>query len=437
VIKLPIERARISVMPGRPTTMWTYGGVFPGPTILARSGRPVRVRFVNRLPKGASVSTHFHGGHNPSRHDGQPHRYLVEPGEGRTYSYPLTFGGRAQRGAFLWYHDHRMNVTGRNIWRGLAGMFVLRDRLDRTLPLPKGRYDVPLMIVDRAFADGNRMPYPEGAHTMPPADAAVGPEILVNGVPQPYLEVAARRYRLRLLNASNFTSYNFRLGSGERFVQIAGGQGLLPRPVRRETILLGPAQRAEVVVDFHGHLGERVLLQSVPRAQTEPGVGSASADVMQFRVVERAPDHSRVPRTLRPRPRWVRRASPTADRTWVFGLGADSSGRTVWTINGRPFDHGRIDAEVHRGSIETWEFVNASTVTHLIHPHGVPFAALSRDGGPPDPWELGLEDTFRLDPGERLVAAAKFADYTGPYILHCHMLEHEDHGMMAQFRVTP
>jgi FtsP/CotA-like multicopper oxidase with cupredoxin domain len=428
--------ARLPILPGERTPMWTFGGTFPGPTLILRSGRTARVRFVNDLPRQVgSITIHLHGGHHPARFDGQPDRYLISHGGAREYRYPTVFAGKPERGAFLWYHDHRMMVSGRNIWRGLAGMAILEDPRERRFGLPSGRYDVPLLLADRRFTKDGRAPYPSGANAQPPRDAATGDVILVNGVPQPYLDVAARRYRLRIVNASNFTAYRLRLSDGRPLVQIAGDQGLFPRPVRLPDLLLEPAQRAEIVVNFSGELGKRVMLRSTPRSQTELGTGTAAAPLLQLRVTHREPDHSRVPPKLLPLPSWVRRAPASPDRTWAFSMIAGGSGPT-WAINGRPFDPNRVDARVKLGSVETWELMNTTTVTHIAHVHGFPFAVLSRNGNPPAPSESGLEDTVRLDPGDRVLIALRFADYTGRFMIHCHMLEHEDHGMMTTFEVV-
>ncbi len=259
----------------------------------------------------------------------------------------------------------------------------------------------------------------------------------MNGVPEPYFKVKARRYRLRLVNASNFTAYRLRLTNGKELTQIGTGQGLLPTPVRRGAIFLGPSQRAEVIVNFRGLPGERVVLESVPRPQSEPRTGTKAADVLQFRVGDRARDGSQVPDRLRPLPKWVAKAPLLPSKVWDFGLGVDeNTGGTAWTINGRTFDHDRVDAEVPKGSVQTWQFVNTSNTTHWVHQHGVPFVVLSRNGEAPPAWEAGLEDTIPADPGENVVVASKFSDYTGRYVLHCHMIEHGDHGMMAHFKVT-
>jgi len=447
-IQVHIRQAAVQLAPGQPTQMWTYNGTFPGPTIRRPAGSPTWVTFTNDLPAAAGPMTvHFHGAHNPDSEDGQPSRYLIAPGQGRKYTYPLIEDGAPERGAFRWYHDHAMGETSRNVWNGEAGMFIVDDKLDQSLPLPKGAYDVPLMIADRALLADNQLKdyfsnqdpnplndaVPQGS--APPGDASTGEHVLVNGASAPHLDVADRRYRLRLLNASNFTAYNLHLSNDAEIVQVGTDSGLLPAPVRRRTILLGPAERADVIVDFHGQRGRNVVLQSVPRDdQGSGGTGSAGADLMQFHVNRSAPDDSSIPARLRPLPAWTAAASSVPTRVWNFALGYQ--GQSVWTINGQTFDPNRSDAQVPLGSTETWELTNTSTVTHYVHMHDVSFLELSRDGHAPDPWEAGLKDTFRVDPGEHVVVAAKFPDYTGRFMIHCHMLDHEDHGMMGTFAVV-
>jgi spore coat protein A len=177
------------------------------------------------------------------------------------------------------------------------------------------------------------------------------------------------------------------------------------------------------------------MLKSTPRSQTELGTGTAVAPILQFRVTYRAPDHSHVPSKLLPLPSWAVHVSTSPDRTWAFSMIAGANGPT-WAINGKPFDPNRVDARVKLGTVEAWELVNTTTVTHIAHVHGFPFVVLSRNGNPPAPSESGLEDTVRLDPGDRVLIALRFADYTGRFMIHCHMLEHEDHGMMTTFEVT-
>jgi FtsP/CotA-like multicopper oxidase with cupredoxin domain len=338
-----------------------------------------------------------------------------------------------------------MNETARNNWHGLQGFFLVTDHRERSLPLPRGKYDVPLMVADRSLTPSNQLtnPFAGRTHSMtgmtgphaPPGDGTVGSRILVDGRFAPHLGVSARRYRLRLLNTSDFQSYDFALTDGRPFIQVGNGSGLLPHPDIRQNILLGPAQRADVVVDFGGELHQRIELESIARPHRPPsGVGTPPAQIMQFRVNTTAPDHSRVPANLEQPP--PIHASKKPSYTWTVGLGGDAATGTYWTINGQPFNPHRVDVEVPLGATRTWRLRNMSPITHYIHLHEEQWHTLLRDGKKPPPWERGLEDTWRLDPGESVVVAAKFTDYTGVFMLHCHMLDHEDDGMMAQFAVV-
>jgi FtsP/CotA-like multicopper oxidase with cupredoxin domain len=444
-ITIPMRRARVQVMPTGPKTwMWTYGGTFPGPTIKRPAGAMTKVTFVNDLPPGAGAMTvHQHGGHQSSADDGQPTRYLIGTGGRRTYTYPLTDAGKPTPAAFRFYHDHRMDRTAENNWRGLQGMFLVTDRRENRLGLPRGAYDVPLHLTDRSFTADNQLTDPFPGHDMhdwmtgpqaPPNDATVGKRILVNGQFAPYLRVKPGLYRLRMLNASTFSAYDLALSDGRPFVQVGTGSGLLPRSVERTDVLLGPAQRADVVVDFRGMRGEDVILSTVPRTDTTKGTGSRSAAVMQFRVRGQAHQHARVPDRLRPVPALAVPAKVA--KVWTFGLTKNGHG-SFWSVDGKMFDPARVDYRVRQGSTERWRLRNTSDVTHYVHLHEEQWRTVSRDGKRPPPWERGFEDTWRLDPGEYVDVAATFTDFRGLFMVHCHMLDHEDHGMMAQFEVVP
>ena len=446
-IRIPVERADVRVLPTGPRTrMWTFGGSYPGPTIIRPAGHDTKVTFINRLPRRAGALTvHFHGDHHASASDGQPDSHLIRHGHSRTYDYPLTDHGRPERAASLFYHDHRMGLTGRNIWNGLQGMFLIKDGKAADLRLPRGRFDVPLLVSDRSFTSDNQLTQPFPDHPVmeltgpqaPPDDATVGTRILANGRFAPYLKVSTHRYRLRIVNGSNFTSYNFALSNGRAFTQVGTGNGLLPKPVRRTHILLGPAQRTDVVVGFHGELGKRVILESTPRTDAAPAgaVGTPTAAIMQFRVVRAsAHDRTRVPSRLQPAPKID--VPSKVSKTWTFDVAGHKKTGSVWTVNGKPYDPSRVDATVPLGSTQLWKLHNASPITHYIHLHEEQWHTVSRDGGPPLPWERGLEDTWKLDPGETVTVAARFTDHTGVFMLHCHMLDHEDHGLMAQFEVV-
>src|SRR5436190_1852520 len=276
-IHIPIKPARVQVLPGRKTKMWTYDGTFPGPTIRRPSGQETRVTFHHGLPRSVGeLSVHLHGGHSRSQFDGQPggltashkvsfycqipqdlsakasgNNLLIEPGHSKTYLYDLMEEGNPERAAFQWYHDHRLDHTARNVWHGLAGMFILDDDFEANngLDFPSGGQDLPLMAADRSLNGRHQLTNPFRNHLRPPNDGVKGKYVLVNGSWRPHFNVAARRYRLRLLNASNFRAYNFALG-GIPMVQIASDSGLMPNAVKRDAVQLAPAERAEVIVDL-------------------------------------------------------------------------------------------------------------------------------------------------------------------------------------------
>ena len=385
-----------------------------------------------------------------------PPRQLIRRGASRTYDYPLTVDGRAEPGSFFWYHDHRMDRTARNNWRGLQGMFIVTDPPTPGLRLPSGRArraadDLGAVVHARGnqltdpFADGprdGRPPRRDGvdrAANAPPDDATVGDTVLVNGRAAPYLDVSATRYRLRLLNSSPFSSYNLTLSDGRPLLQIGTGSGLLPRAVVRSSVLLGPAQRADVIVDFSGATGQRLVLESVPAATGSTGDDARETAVMEFRVGARARDPSRLPSRL-PSPELVSPVPAKVSKTWTFGLDEGDHSRATTAAPGRstarPSTPTRVDHRARLGTVERWRFRNTSDVTHYVHIHAEQWRTLLRDGKAPPPWERGLEDTWRLEPGEEVEVAARFTDYTGAFMIHCHMLDHEDHGMMARFDVV-
>jgi FtsP/CotA-like multicopper oxidase with cupredoxin domain len=462
-LSIPMREAEVQILPGRKTRMWTYGGTFPGPTIRRPAGHRTEVTFRHELPSEAGeLTVHLHGGHNRSEYDGQPggltrshpHSFyceiprglssrasgndlLIHPGSRKTYVYDLVEDGRPERAAFQWYHDHRLDHTARNVWHGLAGMWIIDDELDEALPLPKGRCDIPLMIADRSFDRHNQLANPFSTGLRPPNDGVVGDHVLVNGAYLPHHHVSPRRYRLRLLNVSQFRALDVHLSNGAQLVQIATDSGLMPKPVRRDSILLGPAERAEAIVDFGKAAGESVELRSGygRRGGRTSGARSHVGALMQFRVdSRRVPDRTRIPRSLRPLPGWARNASHKPDRTWTISLGGTFS--PVWQINGRTFNPAHSDAFPVLGTTETWEIVNRTTVSHMMHMHHTDWYLLSRDGKPPPPWEDCLKETFFVHPGERIRIAGHFSDYTGKFVIHCHMLDHEDHGLMGQFEVV-
>jgi spore coat protein A, manganese oxidase len=462
-LTIPVREAEVPIMPGAPTRMWTYGGTFPGPTVRRPAGQRTEVTFHHQLPRSAGeLTVHLHGGHNRTQFDGQPggltpaharslyckiprglsprqsgNDLLLAPGGKRTYAYDLMEDGRPERAAFQWYHDHRLDRTARNVWHGLAGMWIVDDGFEGSLPLPRGERDVPLMIADRSFDRHNQLTDPF-TNLRPPNDGINARDVLVNGAYMPHHRVTAQRYRLRILNVSQFRPYNLYLSNGAPMIQIGTDSGLMPKPVRRSEIMLGPGERAEVVVDFAAAAGERVELRSGPRhgARNPLGTHPYIGALMQFRVgSQRLPDRTRVPRKLRPLPAWTKHAAHKPTHSWEIAIGG--AFKTTWLINGRTFNPARTDAHPKLGTTETWEIVNRTDVAHMMHIHATDWYLLARNGKRPPPWEDCLKETFFVYPRERILLAGHFTDYTGKFVIHCHMLDHEDHGLMAQFEVVP
>jgi spore coat protein A len=410
-VSIGINEACVQILDGPCTNIWTYGGTYPGLTIRRPTGQSTYVTFTNNLgPAAGEMTVHNHGNHSTADNDGQPDTLLIPMGGSRTYTYEGIEEGNNQRGTMQFYHDHRMDVTGRNVWMGLTGLYIVDDPADPST-LPSGEFDLPLAIADRQFDLKNQIPYvfnPNGV---------TGDKFLVNGVYQPYLEVGDRKYRFRILNASNFRTYFLELSSGDSFIQIGTESGLLPVPVTRTGMRMGPAERLDVVVDFAGKLGQNIYLVD----------GLTGTQLLEFRVTQDVTDDSVVPATLRPLPDI---GEPSVTRNWSFDQTAGH-----WTINGLRFDPSRVDARPVLGTTEKWVFTNPTGQAHTVHIHDVSQQCLSRNGGACYPYEA-LKETWYLAPGEVLEVKLKFTDHVGMYMLHCHMMEHEDDGMMTQFEVV-
>lgn len=436
------------LLPGVRTAVLGYDGIFPGPTIETRRGRPVVVRHRNELP--VPTVAHLHGGHTAAEHDGWPLDLLLPVGAG---------GGRAghggmvgnlavgerdyrydgdQRAATLWYHDHRMDFTGPAVYRGLAGFHLVRDDEEDALPLPRGDRELPLLLCDRSFAADGSFTYPgldQGMRSVPGVapdwmEGVLGDVVLVNGAPWPVHEVDAARYRLRLLNAANARRFRLVLtvpgAPNLPCTQIGSDGGLLAGPVSRPSVELAPGERCDVVVDF-------AVLPVGTEVTMINDLGSGRVrDVLRFRVVRAAPDDSRIPARLADVE--VLRPAPDAPlRTFRFTRGPVGDHRG-WTINGQRFDPDVAQAEVPLGRTEIWRFV--TDVHHPVHVHLDPFQVLRRGGRDPGPGDGGWKDTVDLRPAEVVDVAVRFTRYAGAFVLHCHNLEHEDMAMMATVRMV-
>jgi FtsP/CotA-like multicopper oxidase with cupredoxin domain len=408
-ISMNIEEACIQILPGPCTNLWTYGGTFPGNTIRRPTGETTQVTFTNTLPS-ENMTVHNHGNHSSPIDDGRPHELLIPPGGSRTYTYEHLEAGANERGAPQFYHDHVMDLTARNVWMGLVGFYIIDDPADPST-LPAGNLDVPLAIFDRQFDANNQIPY-----VFDPA-GVTGGHNLVNGVYRPYFEVGDIKYRFRILNGANARVYNLTLSTGQPFTQIGTESGLMAAPLDRTQMRMGSGERVDVVIDFAGRFGESIRL-----TDTESG-----KDLMEFRVTQDLTETSVIPSSLRAVPDI---GDPVVTRTFDFHK---TSGH--WTINGLRWDPNRVDAEPVLDQTEKWILRNLGGHVHTVHLHDVDQQCVSRNGGPCLPYET-MKETWFLGPGETLEIKVRFTDHIGKYVFHCHILEHEDDGMMAQFEVV-
>lgn len=427
--RVTVRRKGIEILPGRTTEIAGYEGAFPGPTIEATKGGPLHLAVRNELD--VRIVNHLHGGKTPPEHDGYPTDF-IEPGDARTYRYPLD-----QRAATLWYHDHAMDLTGPNVYAGMAGAFVLRDPAEDDLGLPSGERELTLVITDRSFGEDAELVYPveDGVIDAAYHGGLLGDVMLVNGAPWPRTEVDAARYRLRILNACNARRLTLALDPGGDLVQVGTDLGLLTTPHRRSTLTLAPAERADVVVDFSEHSpGSQVTLLN------RLGDGDM-ARVMRFDVARRAKDDSRVPDRLSTIER-IDPADIVRTRDFHLALGSRLSGSgghgshsgdgqgaslAMWSINARPYEPGVDIARPRLGTVERWRFT--TDVHHPVHAHLVGFQ-VEQDGAP------AWKDTIDVGPSSRAEVLVPIEGYRGRYVLHCHNLEHEDRMMMADFSVV-
>lgn len=401
------------------TPTWGINGPHLAPTIRAEQGERVRVNVTNEL--GEASTLHWHGMHLPAEMDGGPHQ-MVAPGD--TWSPSWTVD---QPAASLWYHPHPHGQTAEHVYRGLAGMFIIDDEHESALPLPReyGVDDIPLIVQDRKFHDDGTL---DASTSFMQSTGIIGDTVLVNGTPGAYFEVTTNTVRLRILNGSNTRPYNFAFEDDRAFSIIGTDGGLLEAPVEASSIQLSPGERAEVIVTFTP--GEQVRLQSGPSDGGDRLAGGEDhLDIMQFRVADRLDGLTAVPAQLVDVPRMD---ESTATRTRTFDLSG-------YAINNQMMDMGRIDEVVTLGDTEIWTVTNIDGQTHNFHVHDVQFQILDIDGREPPPHLQGWKDTVWLKQGEPVRLIMRFTDYTSdtsPYMYHCHMLRHEDNGMMGQFIIV-
>ena len=469
-----------------PTRLWGYEGQYPGPVVEAMRGGPVEIHWENRLPAqhifaidphihGAmppapAVRTvpHLHGSRSASASDGLPEKWFT-PGQTAIYHYP-----NEQQGTTLWYHDHAVGITRLNVYAGLSGFYLLRDEQELSINLPSGAYEIPLVLQDRSLNDQGQLVYSpthEDGKALPPgvwAPEFFGDLPVVNGAVYPYLDVEPRLYRLRVLNGANSRFFNLFFNLAHRptdipslvgFHQIGSDGGLLASPAPMNKVLLAPAERADLIVDFSAYAGRTVTLSN-NAAAPYPGwsmlrpMHAQLFELMQFRVRRATAGAARsfsmpaavsVPR-LDP-------AQAVITRDFVLTERTDAQGRSLGVrINEKGYDD-PVTEFPKLGSAEKWRFINTTDDAHPMHLHLVQFQILERQGfdrgaflqgqvklvgvpRQPAAGEAGWKDTAVVNPQDVLTIMIRFEGYKGRYVFHCHMLEHEDNDMMRPFEVV-
>jgi suppressor of ftsI/bilirubin oxidase len=458
------------VLPGKPARVLVYeaehdGQRFINPVLRARTGAALRIKLWNGLDETSII--HWHGLKVDSNNDGHPH-YAV-PG-GATYDYNFTVANRA---ATYWYHPHPHHLTGKQVYLGLAGLFIVEDdeelALQSALDLQFGGSDIPLVLQDRRFdGDGQLVFAPTREER---SSGLLGSEVLVNQTPRPYFLAATRVYRFRILNGSNARLFRLAFRHGEQLLdyQVIGTDGgLLDKPHTVKEAFLAPAERVDVLLDLRrAQPGDALTLVSLPfdamhlEAEAHGGHDQHAAhgaagqmpyapdgtalDLLRIQVRHRVPYERQVPQALSR----IEPAATGAGKPRIITL--DQS-RGAWRINGLTYDHNATPIVVKRGTTEVWEIRNAArSMPHPMHIHGFQSRMLSRSGSPDQQkrlavtdtglatTDLGWKDTFLTWPGETVRVVTDFSHpFLGDqvYMVHCHNLEHEDGGMMLNLKVT-
>ena len=396
---------------GKQTPTLGYNGNYLGPVIKVSNGEEVRMHVKNELDMATSV--HWHGLVVPGTVDGGPHQIIQSQS-----IWEPTFKIN-QPASTLWFHPHVMGTTAIQVYYGLAGMIIVEDENSKELNLPDdyGINDIPLIIQDRNFNSDGSFVYLDNM-----MDGAFGNYVLVNGAITPDLVVQQVKMRFRVLNGANARNFNLRLDDNNAFHQIASDGGLLEAPLLAENLFVSPGERVEIVIDFSQYdKGDVVKLLNDNELVMTFLIGDVSEDLTEMpdslAVIEKMDENL---------------------ATGVKTIILDGMGHMV-SLNGRKFDINRVDDNVKLGDIEIWEISSTSGMMmgspgHPFHIHGTQFQVLSRNGSPPYLNERGWKDTVYVRANETVRIIVKF-DYEGLYMYHCHILEHEEAGMMGQLEV--
>ena len=451
-----VWRYQAAVREGNPASVQELSDAYLGPILRVKKGQRVQVRLKNDLPDPTII--HWHGLLVPEEMDGHP-RHAIAPGESYAYDFQVI-----NRAGMYWFHPHPHQLTGPQVYYGLAGLFIVSDDEEAALGLPAGEYDLPLVIQDRTFNSQNQLVYLANG-MMDQMIGFLGDTVLVNGAPDATLDVKASAYRLRFLNGSNSRIYKLAWQDGTPLTVIATDGGLLEAPVTRDAVTLAPAERVELWVDFSGRPpGSEMRLVSQPFSGLSSGGGmmgggsnlphGAAFDILTLKVGEKGEDVVALPTRLSTIPRHRAEDAVNYKNPRTFALAMQGM---IHTINGRVFEMDSVapDEVVRLDDLEVWEFANLEggggmgmmnmELPHPMHIHSVQFQILSRQlvqGNESAYRELsagfvddGWKDTVLVMPGEKVQVLVRFETHTGTFLYHCHNLEHEDAGMMRNYRI--
>ncbi len=444
---LTVQSGTHTFFPGYSTPTYGVNGAFLGPTLIINQGDSVHLNVTNSLP--VTTTMHWHGLHVPAMADGGPEQ-IISPGT--TWQPVIKMMNNA---GTYWYHPHGEGKTDLQVSKGIAGMIIVKDPVEAALTLPRtyGVDDFPVIVQTKAFDVLRQIAIATEDDTL----------LMVNGTLDPYLDAPAQVVRLRLLAGSSMRSYMFGFSGNLPFKLIANDGGLLDTSTTLTRIRLSPGERAEVLLDLTGKTGQTIYLRNFGSELPAGIYGSAVAgtgaavipfynlnhlngsdfDVMKLNVV--APTASPVtsiPAALATLAPWP---ASTADTTRTFSFDpkiADSSTYAMgpFTINDTSFNMGNVNVVTHINNTEIWTLINNTMIAHPFHVHDVFFYILDINGVPPPVYERGKKDVVLVMPGDTVRFITKFEDFadeTTPYMYHCHLLHHEDDGMMGQFIVMP
>ncbi|NJO43096.1 MAG: multicopper oxidase domain-containing protein [Cyanobacteria bacterium CRU_2_1] len=452
--EITMRKQRVEILPAKgdnpaiTAEFWTYNGTAPGSLIHQTKNRESCVRFINQLGnddngKPICTSVHLHGMASLPQYDGYAED-LTSPGSYKDYYYPNN------RASILWYHDHAVHRTSRNVYMGLAGMYVVEYapedfcNPEQADCLPSGEFEVPLVIQDKSFeipqkgSNEWKLVFNDRGRQGVYADV-----ILVNGVISPHMTVKRRKYFFRILNASASRTYQLTLSQAEtiqtsgdvayQLTIVGSDAGLLAEPVHLlppQPLRIGVAERYGVVIDFAQFPADvkQVYLRNTTFLAN---LGPEPSGILRFDLLDQPVTNScEIPSPLgimTDREALEDRIVKT--RTFRFERG------NQWLINGKTWSASRIDADPGQCDIELWNLVNTGGWAHPIHIHLIDFRVIDRNGLKPPRYEQGWKDVVVLNPLETVRVVAKFAPHRGKYMMHCHNIVHEDHDMMTQFEI--